>query len=58
MSGQPKRSRVLAEHEKGVSVQELAQDHGVTPATVRGWLTDARRERALQHEYVEMLESQ
>lgn len=53
-----KRKRVLAEHEAGVSVQELAQDYGVTPMTVRQWIADARRERALAREYVAMLEAQ
>lgn len=56
--GAVKRRRVLAEHEAGVSVHELAQDYGVTPTTLRHWLSDARRERALQREYVEMLEAQ
>ena len=56
--GAVKRSRVLYEYEAGVSVHELAQDYNVTPATVRNWLSDARRERAFQREYVEMLEAQ
>ena len=47
-----KRLRVLAEHEAGVSVQELAQDYGVTPQTIRGWLLEARRERADRQEHV------
>ena len=48
----PKRRRVLAEHEAGASVQELAQDYGVTPQAVRGWLLEVRQERADREEHL------
>lgn len=53
-----KRERCLSAHDAGRSTHELAQEHGVHPQTMRRWIAEARRSRALRREYTEMLQQQ